>query len=207
MIFPIKTPFFIKKLFPDLIWNINEKEKTIYLTFDDGPVEEVTPFVLDELAKVNAKATFFCIGDNIRKHPHVYNRLITEGHQTANHTYNHLAGWKTNDAEYFDNINKCESFLNQKEKLFRPPYGRISRSQIKYLKQSYKIIMWDVLSGDFDKNLNPQKCLDSCIKKTKAGSIIVFHDSFKAYGVLKFVLPKYIQHFSQLGYKFESLAE
>lgn len=203
MIFPLKTPSFINSLFPDLIWNIKTSKKEIFLTFDDGPIEEVTPFVLEELKKAKAKATFFCIGDNIRKHPHVYNELIEDGHLAANHTYNHLSGWKMSNEKYFGNIDKCEKLLNQENKIFRPPYGRIKGSQIKYLKDSYKIIMWDVLSGDFDKNLNPQKCLNSCIQKTNAGSIIVFHDSIKAFPILKYVLPRYIEHFSNLGFKFE----
>ncbi len=205
MIFPLKTPGIIHKIFPDLVWKINTNEKIIYLTFDDGPVEEVTPFVLETLRKVNAKATFFCIGDNIRKHPHLYQNLMTEGHIAANHTFNHLSGWATENRKYFDNINKCESFLDQKQKLFRPPYGKLTFAQIKKIKQNYKIIMWDVLSGDFEKNLDPSKCLKYCIKKTSNGSIVVFHDSFKAFPVLKAVLPDYLKYFNELGYKFEAI--
>ncbi|MEQ8358551.1 MAG: polysaccharide deacetylase family protein [Cytophagales bacterium] len=205
MIFPFKTPLFIQMIFPALVWKIKTKEKIIYLTFDDGPVEEVTPFVLDELKQVNAKATFFCIGDNIQKHPHIYHRINAEGHVTANHTFNHLSGWKTDNREYFENINKCESYLKQNQKLFRPPYGKLTFAQMRKLKQSYKIIMWDVLSGDFEKKLDSEKCLNSCIKKTSQGSIVVFHDSFKAFPILKAVLPKYLKHFNKLGYKFEAI--
>jgi peptidoglycan-N-acetylglucosamine deacetylase len=205
MIFPLKTARIIKKLAPELIWNMERNEKVIYLTFDDGPINLVTPFVLDELIKYNAKATFFCIGDNIRKHPDVFKRLIAEGHSIGNHTYNHLSGWKTDNQIYFDNILKSETLIPGESNLFRPPYGRISRSQIKYLKEFYKIIMWDVLSGDFQKSLNPEKCLKGCISKTESGTIIVFHDSIKAFPVLSKVLPSYLDHFHKRGFIFKSL--
>ncbi len=206
MIFPFKSPAVLKLIYPQLIWNIQTNEKVLYLTFDDGPISEVTEFVLDSLKEYNAKATFFCIGDNIRKHPEVFARVRSDGHRVANHTFNHLNGWKTKNENYFQNTEDCEMFLNQKEKFFRPPYGKIKFSQIRELmRKEYRIIMWDVLSRDFEQNMNTSNCLKKCIKHSKKGSIILFHDSVKAYRVVKEVLPNYLSHFSNLGYKFLSL--
>ncbi|UKJ08622.1 polysaccharide deacetylase family protein [Solitalea lacus] len=201
--YPVKTPYLIKKLYPSLTWNLNRAEKTLYITFDDGPIPEVTPFVLEELKKYNAKATFFCIGDNIRKHPEVFNQVVEGGHSIGNHTYNHLNGWQTPTAEYVKNIEKCNSLINAQ--LFRPPYGKIRPTQIHNLKKNYKIIMWDVLSGDFDINLSPQSCYENVIKHAENGSIIVFHDSLKAAPRLRYVLPKALEHWSSKGFNFKAL--
>lgn len=207
MIYPVKTPYFFKLLYPGLVWEKNTNEKEIYLTFDDGPIKDITPWVLKQLKEFNAEATFFCIGDNIRKNSDVYKELIRSGHRLGNHTYHHLSGWKVQNSEYYDNIEKCDSIMNLKSqhKLFRPPYGKIKWSQIPSIKKHYDIIMWDVLSGDFDNSLIPENCLKQTIKATKPGSIVIFHDSIKAERNLKYVLPKYLNHFCSLGYKFRSL--
>jgi peptidoglycan/xylan/chitin deacetylase (PgdA/CDA1 family) len=205
MIFPLRTPFLLRKIYPNYYWKINTNEPKIYLTFDDGPIPEVTPFVLDTLKSYQAKSTFFCIGDNIRKHPEVFRRIEDEGHIAANHTFNHLSGWKTDNESYLLNIEECKAYLSGSNNLFRPPYGRIRKSQAGRLSREYKIIMWDVLTGDFDKGMDPQKCLQRTIKLTRPGSIVVFHDSLKAERVLRYVLPDYLNHFSKLGFQFEIL--
>jgi peptidoglycan/xylan/chitin deacetylase (PgdA/CDA1 family) len=203
-----RTPRFLKWLFPSYTWKIETTEKVIFLTFDDGPIPEITDFVLDQLALFDAKATFFCVGENIHKHPSIFNRIITEKHTVGNHTYNHLKGWQTTDNEYLKNINLCKKAILEADidsHLFRPPYGRVKRSQSKILESEYKIIMWDVLSCDYDKNLESEKCLQNTINATKSGSIVVFHDSIKAEKNLKYVLPRYLSHFSKLGFRFESI--
>jgi peptidoglycan-N-acetylglucosamine deacetylase len=201
----------LSKLYPSVTWWRKSEDKVIYLTFDDGPVPEITEFVLEELKKKNAKATFFCVGHNIEKHPEVFNKIIQDGHSIGNHTFNHLNGWTTSNEDYFSNIKKCEdqlTLLNQnkrKLKLFRPPYGKISRKQIRYLTPDYEIIMWSVLSRDYDKTVGRRNCLSKSIRYTKPGSIIVFHDNVKAQRNLRYVLPFYLEHFTSLGFKFESL--
>lgn len=202
----VKTPWLLKKLYPQLVWNADRAERAIYLTFDDGPIPVVTPFVLKTLEKFNAKATFFCIGDNVQKHPDIYQQLQAKGHAIGNHTFNHLKGWKTEDGVYVDNFIKADELL--KTSLFRPPYGRIKRSQIKQLralKPDLKIIMWDVLSGDFDINLKPADCLRGVLKHTGNGAIVVFHDSLKAFERLEYVLPRALEAWSKAGYRFEVL--
>lgn len=203
----IKTHFIIKKLFPNLIWDIPNKEKKIYLTFDDGPTPEITQWVLAELEKHHAKATFFCIGKNIAAHPEIFNTIIEKGHSIGNHTYNHLNGWKTKTEHYIENSLLCENNIsNLQSKLFRPPYGKITAAQAKELRQlGYKIIMWDVLSADFDQTISPEKCLDNVLKNTQSGSIIVFHDSVKAYKNLEYVLPRALDYLTKNNYSFEKL--
>ena len=188
----IKTPRILKQLFAKYTWSFFTNKKEIYLTFDDGPIPQVTEFVLDQLHNFNAKATFFCIGDNIRKHPAVFSRIVNEGHSVGNHTFNHLNGWKSSNTVYIENTSKCESLLpDQKTKLFRPPYGKIKRKQAKQLLASdYKIIMWDVLSADFNSSITKEKCLQNVLENAQNGSIIVFHDSIKASDKLYYALPK-----------------
>lgn len=201
-----KNPKLLKKMYPSLVWDIPTTSKTIYLTFDDGPIPEVTPFVLEILGQFKAKATFFCIGDNVRKHPDIYQMIITAGHSIGNHTYNHLNGWKTNTDEYLKNIEQCSAYTEIG--LFRPPYGRILPSQIKSIKKKYpncKIIMWDILSGDFDIAIDGEKCLINATQATEAGSIIVFHDSLKAWPRLKDALPKAMEFWAKEGYAFEAI--
>jgi peptidoglycan/xylan/chitin deacetylase (PgdA/CDA1 family) len=202
----IKSPLLLKWYYPSLTWHKNRNEKVIYLTFDDGPIPDVTDFALKTLKAFNAKATFFCIGDNIYKHPEIFENIKNEGHSIGNHTFNHLKGWITPDEIYLKNFQKCQELT--KTHLFRPPYGRIKRSQIAKLRSTHpdmQIIMWDVLSGDFDVSLDPQKCFINAVKHTENGSIVVFHDSIKAYDRLKYALPKVLQHFTKQGYRFESL--
>jgi peptidoglycan-N-acetylglucosamine deacetylase len=181
----------------------------LYLTFDDGPVEGPTEFVLELLANASVQATFFCIGDNIRKHPQVFKKIIEAGHAIGNHTYNHISGWKTPAADYVSNTKKFEEQLSAfnypPATVFRPPYGRITRTQISAL-QHYKIIMWDVLSQDYDKHLAPENCLRNTIRVTRPGSIIVFHDSFKAEKNLRYVLPRFVDHFLEQGYTFKMIS-
>lgn len=201
-----KNPSFLKKLYPSLIWDIPAKVNTIYLTFDDGPIPEVTPYVLEVLRKYNAKASFFCIGDNVRKYPELFEQIKAEGHAIGNHTYNHLNGWKTANDVYFENIERCASLTGIH--LFRPPYGRILPSQIRLFKKKYpegKIIMWDILSGDFDLNIDADKCFKNATQATEPGSIIVFHDSIKAWPRLKDALPRAMEFWSEKGYIFETI--
>ena len=203
----VKSPRLLKKLYPALIWDVKPAKPCIYLTFDDGPIPIVTPFVLNILQRYNAKATFFCIGDNVTKHPEIFEQVKKAGHAIGNHTYNHLKGWKTSDETYLENTLKADELLHTN--LFRPPYGRIKRSQIKLLKSAkpeIKIMMWDVLSGDFDIGLSPERCLKNVLKHTESGSIIVFHDSLKAFERLKYVLPKAMGAWNKKGFEFGILS-
>jgi peptidoglycan/xylan/chitin deacetylase (PgdA/CDA1 family) len=203
----VKTPLLLKKLYPALIWNLDRAQNNIYLTFDDGPIPIVTPFVLKTLKQYNAKATFFCIGDNIQKHPDVFEQLTADGHAIGNHTFNHLRGWSTDTATYTENFKACDALVHST--LFRPPYGRIRREQITALRDLKKndldIIMWDVLSGDFDTHLKPENCLKNVLRATGPGSIIVFHDSLKAFPRLEYVLPRALKFWTKKGYTFKSL--
>ena len=180
-----------------------EGNKSIYLTFDDGPQPEVTPLVLDILKKYNIKASFFCVGDNVFKHPDTFKRVVDEGHSIGNHTFNHLKGWKTSTNAYVDNINKCKEFFNTN--LFRPPYGKISLGQLLRLRKEYKIILWSVMSYDFKKEISGEQCLQNVLKNTKDGSIIVFHDSVKSQERMLYALPRVIEYFLEKGYTFKSI--
>ena len=199
----VKSPFFLKKYYSNFVWKIPTTEKIIYLTFDDGPTPEITEWTLTTLKKFNAKATFFCIGVNVVQYPEIFQQIISDGHAIGNHTHHHLNGWHTDKEAYFRNIKKCEEVV--KSNLFRPPYGRIKKSQYKLIKEDYKVIMWDVLSGDFDPKTSPEKCLNNVINNTTEGSVVVFHDSLKAADNLKYTLPKVLAHFAEQGYRFEKL--
>lgn len=201
----VRTPNFIQKLFPNFIWKLPTEEKVVYLTFDDGPIPEVTPWVMEQLDQYNAKATFFCVGENVKKHSSILESLREKGHSIGNHTYNHLSGWQTDNVTYLRNVRKGAQAVHSE--LFRPPYGRVKPSQAKFLNRHYRVVMWDVLSGDFDPELSKEQCLDNVIKNTKEGSIIVFHDSLKAKEKLEYVLPKTLEYLAQQGYRFEALAE
>jgi peptidoglycan/xylan/chitin deacetylase (PgdA/CDA1 family) len=241
--YPVKTPGIIQSIFGKYRWRFqtdkkatNAQNKKIYLTFDDGPIPEITPWVLQNLSKYKAKATFFCIGENVKRHPKIFQKIIFEKHSIGNHTYNHLDGWKTNKKEYLNNVEKAEgifrSQFREEEKderggekdereeknqqadnshkltvnIFRPPYGKIKIDQSnKILKKGYDIIMWDVLSGDFDLSLSKEKCLKNVLKNTRSGSIVVFHDSTKAFKNLEYVLPKVLEYFTEKGYVFKSI--
>ena len=202
-----KTPNWVKKLFQGRIWDMPKAKKAIYLTFDDGPHPLITPFVLDELIKYDAKATFFCIGKNVSENRLIYNRIIKEDHAVGNHTNNHLDGWKTNNVKYLQNITAAQAFINSN--LFRPPYGRITGKQQKILGKlddPFKVVMWSVLSGDFDVNITPDQCYNNVVNNTESGSVIVFHDSEKAFERLRFTLPRVLKYFSEKGYQFEKIS-
>jgi peptidoglycan/xylan/chitin deacetylase (PgdA/CDA1 family) len=204
----VKTPWWIKKIYSFYTWSIPTKEKTLYLTFDDGPHPEATPFVLSELKKFDALATFFCIGKNVLAYPDIYKRILDEGHAVGNHTQNHLNGWKTPNDVYMKDIAEAANYIDSN--LFRPPYGRITLFQAKNLPAAMKgkkskIIMWDVLSADFDESISNEQSMQIVIFRSSPGSIIVFHDSEKAFQKLNYVLPRILHHFSNQGFKFLSL--
>lgn len=207
-----RAPFFLPKLYPELVWRVVTQQKKIFLTFDDGPVPGPTEFVLETLKKFNARATFFCIGENVGKHPAVFKKIQSDGHTIGNHTFNHLKGWNYSTSEYLKNIALCVDQFNIAgappasgvQPLFRPPYGRITRAQIKAL-MDYRIIMWDVLTHDYLTSYSPKRCLSGSIKVTRPGSIVVFHDSLKAAPNLMYALPRYLEHFSEKGFSFEPL--
>lgn len=209
----VKTPWWLKKLYPNYKWEIPGNEKILYLTFDDGPHETITSFVLDALRKYNAKATFFCIGKNVVANPAVFRQIIDEGHAVGNHTFNHVNGWKASNKKYIDEVFEAAKYIDSN--LFRPPYGRISRFQAKVLMQESKrqnitgrqfnIIMWSVLSGDFDISKKANECRDYVILNTLPGSIIVFHDSQKAWERLQAALPEVLDYFNKEGYQFKSI--
>lgn len=200
MAFSVRPPYVLKKVMPSAVWRKSASEKTLYLTFDDGPIPELTPWVLDVLKHYSIKATFFCAGHNVHKHPELYARILNEGHSVGNHTYNHVNGWNTDTNMYLENIEKCAELLNSK--LFRPPYGKLKPTQIKRIKANYAIIMWDVLSGDYDKTIAPERCLLNVTNAIRNGSIIVFHDNIKAKDNLQYALPKFIEYALEKGYGF-----
>lgn len=199
----VKTPRIIKQIFPSFKWDQPTENKEIFLTFDDGPIPEVTPWVLEQLDKYNARATFFCVGDNVRKYPEIFDQIIEQGHQVGNHTFNHLNGWNTLTEEYLDNIEKCSDLVDST--LFRPPYGKISRKQSQIISKKFSIVMWDVLSGDFDPEISKITCLENVLQHTTSGSIVVFHDNIKSFEKLQFVLPVFLEHFTAKGYFFSTL--
>lgn len=197
-------PFFILNyVYPQAIWRKEKDRNNIYLTFDDGPIPEITPWILDCLKEKKVKATFFCVGENVSKYPEIFQRILDEGHAVGNHTYNHLKGWATDDQKYFENIEKSNKLIQSN--LFRPPYGRASKSQMKELAKKYQIIMWDVLTGDYDKNISPEQCYKNCINNSRNGSIIVFHDNVKAIDNVQYALPRSIDYLLQKGFQFKTL--
>ena len=206
MLYFVKSPVWLQKLYPKRIWKIKEDEKNIYLTFDDGPHPVYTNFVLDELKKFNATATFFCIGNNVEKYPDVYRRIINEGHSVGNHTYNHLNGYNTKNKIYINDVLEAKQIIDSN--LFRPPYGKMKAFQAKLLislKKPFKIIMWTILSGDFDTSISPQRCFENVLLKISKGSIVVFHDSEKAAERMTFALPKVIETLSKQGYNLKKM--
>ena len=203
MFYLVQTPAWVKKIYPKRIWDIPTDQKEIFLTFDDGPHPVQTPFVLDELQKFNAKATFFCIGKNVTEHPEIYTRILEEGHAVGNHTHNHLNARKVEDADYLQNIRQASQYIDSN--LFRPPYGRINSFLVNQLllpAHSLRTVMWTVLSGDFDTAITPERCLENVLLHTRAGSIVVFHDSDKARERMRFALPAVLQYFIERGYIF-----
>lgn len=198
-LYTITPPTWLKLLYGrGFLWAVNSAEKDIYLTFDDGPQPGVTNWVLDLLKEYNAKATFFCIGHNVAKHPELYRRIIAEGHAIGNHTYNHINGLKSGRGEYIDNINKAAEVIDSK--LFRPPYGKLTWAQARWVKKHYKPVMWSALAADWDKNVSPEECYANVVNNTRPGAIIVFHDSIKAENNLKNSLPQYLNYLKANGY-------
>ncbi|MBW6490055.1 MAG: polysaccharide deacetylase family protein [Lentimicrobium sp.] len=201
-----KSPALLRSLTrKNLTWDITDRPGEIFLTFDDGPVPEITPRVIEILKQFNARATFFCVGDNVAKYPEVHQLLLDAGHSTGNHTFHHLNGWKKTLEEYLADIKKCNQLVSSK--LFRPPYGRIRPSFIKYISNDYRIVMWSVLTGDYDKTLTPAQVLKNATENTTDGSIVVFHDSQKAAANLFYALPEFLEHFTLKGYRFSVIPE
>jgi peptidoglycan-N-acetylglucosamine deacetylase len=199
----VRTPRLVQALMPNFIWRVPTTEKVIYLTFDDGPIPEVTPWVLDQLHEFGAKATFFCVGENVKTHNNIFQKVVLAGHSVGNHTFSHQNGWGTDNLPYFQSIRKTAHLV--KSRLFRPPYGRLLPSQSNFLQRHYEIVMWDVLSGDFDPDLSNEDCLENVISNVHPGSIVVLHDSLKAENNLRFVLPRVLKYYSEKGYRFEKL--
>jgi peptidoglycan/xylan/chitin deacetylase (PgdA/CDA1 family) len=203
----VKIPFFVPYFYPKRLWHFSRKEKTMYLTFDDGPIPKVTPWVLNELKKYNARATFFCIGKNIDENPGIFKQLTLEGHTVGNHTYNHLNGKITSEVAYMADVDKAQKLFDGNSVLFRPPYGKLdSKKARKLQKKGFKIVMWDVLSADFDQAISKEKCLENVLKNAGNGSIVIFHDSIKAAENLRYALPKVLAHFSEKGFTFKGIA-
>jgi peptidoglycan/xylan/chitin deacetylase (PgdA/CDA1 family) len=196
--------FILKHFFPSMTWHIPTEEKILYLTFDDGPIPVVTPWVLETLREYSATATFFCVGENVKKHPEVMKELKNSHHSIGNHTMNHLNGWKTPNEKYYSNIDECKKYIQSE--LFRPPYGKIKISQMNFLKKDFKIIMWDVLSRDYDTSISGEQCFENVKQNAGKGSIVVFHDSLKAEARLRIALPATLKYFSELGFSFKSLS-
>jgi peptidoglycan/xylan/chitin deacetylase (PgdA/CDA1 family) len=209
MFYFVKSSWLLKKFYKDCIWNIDVDRDVLYLTFDDGPHPTATAFVLDVLKEYNAQATFFCIGKNVKENPELYKRILSEGHRVGNHTFNHLNGWKTPDKIYIDDIIHANEYIDSN--LFRPPYGRITKFQQKVLssneagKKKFKIIMWDVLSGDFDTSISGEKCSANVLRYAQKGSIVTFHDSEKAFPRMKVALTDTVRFFIEKGFRFEAI--
>lgn len=200
-----QTPDFIRKLIPGAVWRLPQKEKTVYLTFDDGPIPEVTPWVLDLLRKYNIKATFFCVGDNVRKHPEVFKMLVSAGHSVGNHTFNHLQGFKVKSDEYVENVELADAYI--RSNLFRPPHGHLRIRQGTRLSKKFRFVMWDVITRDYNRKLSGEYVLNVVKRYVRNGSIIVFHDSIKAEKNMKYALPRAIEFLLSEGYKFEKITE
>lgn len=209
---PVGVPKIIQTLYPNRVWQISVASKEIFLTFDDGPIPEVTPWVLEQLKRYNAKATFFCIGENIKKHQQIFEAILSEGHQVGNHTYNHLNGWKTSHLEYLENTKKAWRLITDQapnkniQKYFRPPYGKMTHRQAAALRnEGYRLIMWSILSYDYDSNTSETTCLSNVLENSQPGKIIVFHDSKKAERNLRYTLPKVLETLSREGYTFKTI--
>ncbi|MDD4428242.1 MAG: polysaccharide deacetylase family protein [Paludibacter sp.] len=196
----MQFPRFLRPLFGKLIWRVNTQSKLIYLTFDDGPVPEVTPQVLDILDEYGWKATFFCVGDNVRKYPEVYQEVLRRGHRVGNHSFNHIRGYRYTVEDYVANVKKASAFIDSR--LFRPPHGRITFSQIKALKEDYDIVMWDVITFDYDKKKKPEQIMCTVRNYLRKGSIVVFHDSIKAKENVLTVLPQALAYWKEKGYSY-----
>jgi peptidoglycan/xylan/chitin deacetylase (PgdA/CDA1 family) len=199
----VRLPGFIKALYSDAVWRFSETDRVVYLTFDDGPIPEITPWVLDLLKRENIRATFFCVGENVMKYPDVYRQILDDGHSVGNHTFNHWQGLKHDNKAFFANIEKTKQYI--KSDLFRPPHGWLKKSQYNYLKNEYRIIMWDVISCDYNSSITSERVLRNITNYVRSGSVITFHDSVKAEKNLKEALPKAIQWMKKEGFRFEAI--
>jgi peptidoglycan-N-acetylglucosamine deacetylase len=199
-----KSNILFEWLYPNFIWKLPVQAPTIFLTFDDGPIPIITDFVLEQLEFYDAKATFFVIGENAVKYPQILTKIVSNGHSIGNHTMTHLKGWATDYKQFTNDFLLCQKNI-PKNNLFRPPYGKLRKKQAEFISKTHKIIMWDVISGDFLPDLDPEICLQKCIKYTESGTVIVFHDSQKAFPILKYVLPKYLKYFKEKGFNFEPI--
>lgn len=202
-----RTPPLLPWLYPSLTWKVSTTDKHLYLTFDDGPVPGPTEFVLDLLSREHVKATFFCIGHNVERHPGIFQRILAEGHAVGNHTYDHVNGWKLSASDYAREVSRCETLIHpgrRNKMLFRPPYGKITPGKIRSMKE-YAIVMWDVLTYDFDHRVTPEQCLTGALRAVRPGSIIVFHDSHKANRNMTFALPRFLDECRHRGYEFRLL--
>jgi peptidoglycan/xylan/chitin deacetylase (PgdA/CDA1 family) len=205
MFYFTKKPWILKQIYGDCLWEVKEEEKSIYLTFDDGPHAQDTPFILDELKKYDAKGTFFCLGRNVVAHPEIYTRIREEGHSIGNHTYDHYDGWRTNNDKYFEDITKAKEHITST--LFRPPFGHITRFEVRKLREQFglKTIMWTIMAGDFDPKTTGEQCLNNVIGSATPGAIVVFHDNDSASRNMRYALPKAMEYFSENGYTFKSI--
>ena len=199
----IKSPKILQRLFADFLWRIDTDEKVIYLTFDDGPHPVITPWIIELMNQYDAKGTFFLIGDAVSRHPDLYQLYKANGHQVGNHTYKHIKGWQNRKKNYLKEIAQCAEVVESS--LFRPPYGQINLQAIREIKKQYKIVMWDVLSWDFDTTNSSEICLSNVINCSKEGSIVVFHENEKSMKNIMYALPKVLEHFTKLGYQFEAI--
>lgn len=199
----VRLPKFVTSLFREAVWRLDETERVVYLTFDDGPIPEVTPWVLDLLQKEKIKVTFFCVGENVMRYPEIYQRMLNEGHSVGNHTFNHWQGIRKANQEYYQNIEKAGEFIDSD--LFRPPHGWLKPSQYRFLKKKFRIIMWDLISCDYDDRIKPERVLKNITDFVRAGSVITFHDSLKAQRNLTETLPPAIRWIKEQGYRFEAI--
>lgn len=196
-----RPPQFIRWLYPRACWRMSASKQAVYLTFDDGPIPEITPWVLDVLDKYHIKATFFMVGDNVRKYPDEFKMVVKRGHRIGNHTYNHLQGIKVNAKRYMANIEKSERYLTTD--LFRPPHGLMRLSQYRALQEHYRVIMWDLVTRDYDSKLTGEQVLDKVKRYVRPGSIITFHDSVRSINNLRYALPRAIEWLLSEGYEFK----
>jgi len=201
--FLVKPPFFVPFIFHRIVWNLPSKEKIIYLTFDDGPIPQTTTWILETLEKYNAKATFFCVGDNVQKYPELFEEIKLKGHSVGNHTYHHINGWKCTTSKYLSEVVRANKLIQSN--LFRPPYGKISLVTKQVLLKKYHIIMWDVLSRDFSQSITEFQCLENVLLNAQKGSVVVFHDSVKAFRNLEYTLPKVLEYYNERGYCFSKI--
>lgn len=207
MIYFVRKPRWVRKFYGDCTWEVATGDKALYLTFDDGPDPEETPFVMEQLAKFGAKGTFFCLGSNVVKHPELYRQLVAEGHAVGNHSYSHLDGWRSSNSRYYNDIAAASKVIDSN--LFRPPYGHITWNQVNRLKKdehNLRTILWSVLSADFDENTPKEKCFRNVADHAKEGSIVLFHDSTVASRNMRYALPRVLEHFSAKGFRFEAIA-